>query len=118
MKSYLQCSFNGTETRNITLLFASDERDQTYRSAIQTMVHDLGHTTAQRIQLLVVRVESENESETVYPKARHPTGDLRSFDSIGRIKGTDANRVRPRLANYSRSFDSTRPKMSSFLKSV
>jgi hypothetical protein len=44
MKSYLQCSFNGTESRNITLLFRSDERDQKYRSAIQTMVHDLGHT--------------------------------------------------------------------------
>jgi hypothetical protein len=26
------------------LLFSSDERDQTYRSGIQTMVHDLGHT--------------------------------------------------------------------------
>jgi hypothetical protein len=44
MKSYLECSFNGTESRNITLLFRSDERDQTYRGAIQTMVHDLGHT--------------------------------------------------------------------------
>jgi hypothetical protein len=44
MKSYLQCSFNGTESRNITLLFRSDERNQTYRSAIQTMIHDLGHT--------------------------------------------------------------------------
>jgi hypothetical protein len=43
MQSYLQCSLNGTETRNITLLFRSDERDQTYRNAIQTMVHDLGH---------------------------------------------------------------------------
>jgi hypothetical protein len=44
MQSYLQCSFHGTESRKITLLFSSDERDQTYRSDIQTMVHDLGHT--------------------------------------------------------------------------
>jgi hypothetical protein len=44
MKSYLQFSLNGTESRKATLLFHSDERDQTYRSAIQTMVDDLGHT--------------------------------------------------------------------------
>jgi hypothetical protein len=44
MKSYLQCSLNGTESRKATLLFHSDERDQTYRSAIQTMVNDFGHT--------------------------------------------------------------------------
>jgi hypothetical protein len=44
MKSYLQCSFNGTESRKVTLLFHSDERDQTYRSGIQTIVKDLGHT--------------------------------------------------------------------------
>jgi hypothetical protein len=44
MNSYLQCSLNGTESRKATLLFHSDERDQTYRSAIQTMVDDLGHT--------------------------------------------------------------------------
>lgn len=44
MKSYLQCSFNGTESRNMTVLFRSDEREQPYRSAIQTMIHDLGHT--------------------------------------------------------------------------
>jgi hypothetical protein len=44
MKLYLQCSLNGTESRKATLLFHSDERDQKYRSAIQTMVNDLGHT--------------------------------------------------------------------------
>lgn len=40
MKEYIACSFNGTQAkaRNITLLFASDERDTAYRQTIRNFI--------------------------------------------------------------------------------
>jgi hypothetical protein len=45
MKSYIQCSFNGTSSTPMTLMLLSDEQDSEYRRGIQRLVEDLGHVT-------------------------------------------------------------------------
>jgi hypothetical protein len=58
MKEYLDCSFNGTQTkaRNITLLWSSDERDPAYRQAIQSIVdQDFDHIKFIDLDALTLR---------------------------------------------------------------
>jgi hypothetical protein len=55
MESYLLCSFNGTSSKPITLLFASDERNSEYRLGIQRLVEDLGHVTFVDLDEMVLK---------------------------------------------------------------